>query len=379
MERLFVPSGERRTMRAWLEVDVAAIRRNTQLLKKTVGSTVGIIGVVKSDAYGHGIEKVASILDQEAVDMFAVISLEEALKVRQVSRKPVLILNYLETAEILEAIDQGFTLTLYDREQIAQLERLAARSGRRVAVHVKTETGLNRLGMSADETVDFLLSQRHFPHIHVQAVFSHLAQASSYDLNLEQLRRLQDVILRTSDKISVLPFHLVSSYAIANFQEGYLDAVRTGLAFYGTDDVLPGIEPCLAFKAFVAQVKSIDAGEGVSYEHLWRAKRDSDIAVITAGYGEGFTMALTGHAEALIGGHRVPIIGKIAMNLCVADVTGLPIKRGDEAVLIGSQAAEDGSTQTIRVADLARASGIRHHEIVTRLGSAVPRRYVNDK
>lgn len=366
-------------MRAWLEVDVAAIRHNARLLKKTVGSTVGVIGVIKSDAYGHGIEKVASILDQEAVDMFAVISLEEALKVRAVSRKPILLLNYLESAETQEAIERGFTLTLYDREQVAQLERLAARVDRRVAVHVKTETGLNRLGMSVDETVDFLLSQRHFPHLHVQAVFSHLAQASNYDLNLEQLRKLQDVLLRTSDRIPILPFHLVSSYAIANFQEGYLDAVRTGLAFYGTDDILPGIEPCLTFKAHVAQVKSINVGEGVSYEHIWRAKRDSDIAVITAGYGEGFTMALTGHAEALIGGNRVPIIGRIAMNLCIADVTGLPVKRGDEVVLIGSQTGENGHTETIRVADLARASGIRHHEIVTRLGSAAPRQYVNDK
>jgi alanine racemase len=366
-------------MRAWLEIDVAAIRTNTRIARKQIGSTVGLIAVVKSDAYGHGIEKVAQVLDQEGADMFAVITLEEAHIVRRVSRKPVLILNYLDTAETQEAIECGFTLTLYDREMIPQLERLAARANKQAKVHVKVETGLNRLGMTVDQTVDFLLGQRHFPHIHVEAVFSHLAQASNYDLNVPQLRKLQDVILRTSDRIDVLPFHLVSSYALANFSEGYLDAVRAGLVFYGTDSVLPGLEPCLTFKANVAQVKSIDAGEGVSYEHLWRAKRDSEIAVITAGYGEGFTMALTGHAEALIAGHRVPVIGKIAMNLCIADVTGLPIKRGDEVVLIGSQATEDGGIETIRVADLAQASGIRHHEIVTRLGSAVPRKYVNDK
>lgn len=366
-------------MRAWLEIDVAAIRNNTRIAKQQIGTTVGLIAVVKSDAYGHGIEKVTEVLDSEGVDMFAVITLEEALRARRFSRKPILILNYLDSAEMQEAIERGFTLALYDREMIPQLERLAARANKRAKVHVKVETGLNRLGMSVDQTVDFLLGQRHFPHIHVEAVFSHLAQATDYDLNIQQLRKLQDVILRTSDRIDVLPFHLVSSYALANFPEGYLDAVRAGLVFYGTDTVLPGLEPCLSFKANVAQVKPIDAGEGVSYEHLWRAKRDAEIAVISAGYGEGFTMALTGHAQALIAGHRVPIIGKIAMNLCVADVTGLPIKRGDEVVLIGSQTTEDGRLETIRVADLAQASGIRHHEIVTRLGSAAPRRYVNDK
>lgn len=366
-------------MRAWLEIDVAAIRHNTQLIRQQIGKTVGLIAVVKSDAYGHGLEKIVEVLDREGADMFAVITLEEALKVRRVSRKRVLILNFLEAVEVAEAIEQGFALTLYDREMIPQLERLAARIGKPVHVHVKVETGLNRLGMSVEETIDFLLGTRHFPHIRVEAVFSHLAQASSYDLNTEQLRKLQDVIMQTSDRIEVLPFHLVSSYALQNFQEGYLDAVRCGLAFYGTDDVLPGLQPCLSFKAFVAQVKPIEAGEGVSYEHLWRAKRDSDIAILTAGYGEGLTMALTGHAEALIGGYRVPIIGRIAMNMCIADVTKLPIKRGDEAVLIGTQRAHDGSEHRIRVADLARASGIRHHEIVTRLGSAAPRHYVNDK
>ncbi len=365
-------------MRAWLEVDLAIIRHNTAVIKKQIGSTVGLIAVVKSDAYGHGILKVSQVLDAAGVDMFAVTSLEEALKVRQVSHKRVLILNYLEQSEMNEAIESGFVLTLYDKEMIAQVERSAARLGRPVSVHVKVETGLNRLGMSIEETVDFLTSQRHFPHIHVEAVFSHLARATDYQENVAQLRKLQDVILQTQDRIEVLPFHLVSSYALANFKEGYMDAVRTGLAFYGTDDVLPGLEPCLSFKAHVAQVKSIEAGEGVSYEHLWRAQKDSEIAIITAGYGEGFTQALTGHAEALIGGHRVPIIGKIAMNLCVADVTRLPIKRGDEVVLIGSQKNEQGETDTIRVADLAQASGIRHHEIVTRLGAASPRKYLNE-
>lgn len=365
-------------MRAWLEVDLGVIRRNAALVKKKVGSNVGLIAVVKADAYGHGIETIAKTLDTAGVDMFAVISLEEALKVKQNSRKPVLILNYLDSQQISEAIEHGFTLTLYDREMIPQIERAAERLGRQAKVHLKVETGLNRLGVSIDDAVDFLISQRHFPNVRVEAVFSHLADATNYQLNLEQLRRLQDVILRTQDKIEILPFHLVSSYALDNFQEGYLDAVRVGLAFYGTDNVIEGLEPCLTYKTVVAQVKPIETGEGVSYNHLWRAQKDTDIAILSAGYAEGFTQALTGKAEALINGYRVPIIGKIAMNLCVADVTNLPIKRGDEVVLIGSQKNQTGEIETINVTELAKSSGLRHHEIVTRIGTAVPRKYLGE-
>lgn len=365
-------------MRAWLEINLDAVRHNYAVVKKQIGSNVGLIAVVKSDAYGHGIEKITKTLDAAGVDMFAVISLEEALKVKQQSRKPVLILNYLDNQELGEAIEHGFVLTLYDKEMVPLIERTAQRLGRKAKVHLKVETGLNRLGMAIEDAIDFLVSQRHFPNIHVEAVFSHSSRAQDYQSNVEQLRKLQDLILRTQDKIEILPFHLVSSYALANFREGYLDAVRIGLAFYGTDDVLADLEPCLMFKTVVAQVKPINTGDGVSYDHLWVAKRDTDIAVLSAGYGEGFTQALTGHAEALINGFRVPIIGKIAMNLCVADVTRLPIKRGDEVVLIGSQKAPTGEFETIRVADLAKEAGLRHHEIVTRIGSAVPRKYLGE-
>jgi len=365
-------------MRAWLEIDLEAIRHNYGVVRQKIGSQVGLIAVVKADAYGHGIETISRLLSECGVDMFAVISLEEALKVKANSRKPVLILNYLDNRELTEAIEHGFILTLYDRELIPLIQRLAERVGKRAKVHVKVETGLNRLGMSPEETIDFLISQRHFPNIQVEAVFSHLTSANDYSSNLEQLRKIQDLILQTQDRIDVLPFHLASSYALANFQEGYLDAVRVGLAFYGTDEVLPDLRPCLAFKSVVAQVKSIGAGEGVNYDHIWRAERDADIAIISAGYAEGFTMALTGHAEALINGYRVPIVGKIAMNLCAADVTRLPIKRGDEVVLIGSQKTPAGHIETIRVADLAKDANLRHHEIVTRLGSAAPRIYIGE-
>lgn len=364
-------------MRAWAEIDLPAIRHNAGLVKKQIGSNVGLIAVVKTDAYGHGIDTVVETLEQCDVDMYAVTTLDEALRVRKLSRKSILLLNYLNYVEMQEAIERGFSLTLYDKELIAQIQRIAEKANKQARVHVKVETGLNRLGMSVAEACDFLTSQRHFPNITVEAVFSHLAKATDYESNQKQLKQLQEILWYTQGKIEILPFHLASSGALANFQEGYLDAVRVGLALYGTDELLPGLLPCLSFKSVVAQVKTIEEGEGVGYDHLWTAKRASKIAVVSAGYGEGFTQALTGKAEVLINGYRVPVVGKISMNLCMADVTNVPVKRGDEVVLVGTQHGSTGRSETIRVTDLAQQANLRHHEIVTRIGTTVPRRYIH--
>jgi alanine racemase len=362
-------------MRAWLEVDLNAIRHNYQLVKQKVGRDVGVIGVVKSDAYGHGLEEVVKVLDGQDIDIFAVIDLNEAIRVRAVSQRPVLILGYLDAKETIEAIERGFILSLYDREAIAVIQRTAERLGKTARVHVKIETGLNRLGMSIEEAIDFLSGQRMFPNIKVEAIYSHLTDASDRQEDLKQLRKIQDFLTDMRDIIDLLPIHLASSYSLANFSEGYFDAVRVGLALYGVDEVLPGLIPSLQCKSLIAQVKPLKKGEGTSYEHLFIAPEDMTIAIISIGYGEGLSQMLTGKAQALIKGKKVPIIGKICMNLCVIDTKGLPVKRGDEAVLIGSQKDDRGEIETLTVSELARISLMRHHEIITRLGCALPRIY----
>jgi len=363
-------------MRAWLEINLDNLGSNYDIVKKTVGSNVGVIAVVKSDAYGHGIEKVAATLDAKGVDMFAVISLEEARQVRQVSQRSVLIMGYLTESEISAAIEEGFVLSLYDKPLIRDYERIASRLKRRARVHLKIETGLNRLGVSAEDAVDLLLTKRHFSHVVIESLFSHLISAGDREKDMKQLRILQEIILKIQGKMELLPIHLVSSGGLAVFPEGYFDAVRVGLALYGVEPVLAGLTPTLECRAVVNQVKNLQRGDGVSYDHLFIAPKPMTVAVVSLGYGEGYSQALTGVAKMIVKGRVCPNVGKICMNHTIVDVTGLDVKRGEQVTVIGKETASDGHQASVTVAELAKLAGLRHHEIITRLGAVLPKKYL---
>ncbi len=363
-------------MRAWLEINLDILGANYQLVRNKIGAGVDLMAVVKADAYGHGLDRIAKELDVLGVDAFAVISLDEARRVRRQSARPVLIMGYLDQKEIAEAIDEEFILSLYDRELIVLYERTASRIGKLARVQMKVETGLNRLGIEIDEAADILTGQHRFPHVSVEAIFSHLAEASNRSADLEQLRRLQQLLVKTQGRTPLLPIHFVSSGSLENFPEGRFDAVRVGLALYGVDESLPGTKPTLTCKSVVMQVKPVAIGEGVSYGHLFVAEKPSSIAVVAIGYAEGYTQALTGRAEVLVKGKRVKVIGKICMNLLAIDITDLPVRRGDEVVLLGSQKDERGQVTTVTASELASWSNLRHHEIITRFGTALPKLYL---
>lgn len=363
------------SMHAWLEIDCDVVRQNTSRVREYIGSGVDIIAVVKTEAYGHGLSEMTALLDSENVQSFAVMTLDEARQARQHSAKPILIMGYLDTKEVTDAIEEEFVLSLYDREQFAPYQRFAERMGKRLKAHLKLETGLNRLGVSPEEAKVFLTGLRHFPNLEVEALFSHLACADQRDQNLKQLRVIQNLLVDIQGQAPLLPIHLVSSYALRDFKEGYFDAVRVGLALYGIDEVIEGLTPALACKSRVMQVKVVAVGESVSYGHYFTAERPTTIAVISIGYGDGLSQIFRGQMSVLINGQKFPIIGQICMNHIIADVTDSSVKRGDEVVVIGSQKAVDGSVATITVTELAQQGRIRHHEIVTRLGRALIKKY----
>jgi len=360
-------------MRAWLEIDLGVISHNYDLIKAQIGQRVGVIAVVKSDAYGHGIETIVPLLDKKGVLAYAVISLDEAIRVRKVSNTPVLILGYLDDREIEDAITWGFVLSLFDKNLLPLYERTAERVGRKAIVHVKVETGLNRLGMQMEEVEKLLDEQERYPHIRIESIYSHLSTSSEREENLHQLERMEKLLARLHAEGDKFPIHMANSYSLGNFKEGYFNAIRVGLALYGVDAVLPNMQPSLTCKSVIIQRKKVKAGEGISYNKLFRAPTDMEVGVIGIGYAEGLTQALTGKANVIVEGHKTPILGQICMNLSVIDLTDLPGERGTEVVVVGTQ-----KNESIRVTDLAKAAGIRHHEILTRFGLALPRIYVND-
>lgn len=358
-------------MRAWLEIDLDVLGENYQQIRSTIGSGVDLMAVVKADAYGHGIDRISQELDRLGVNSFAVFSLDEARRVRLQSAKPILIMGYLDNKEISASIAEDYILSLYDRELIVLYERMALRIGKLARVQMKVETGLNQLGIAIDEAADVLTGQHRFPHVSVEAVFSHLANSTDRVANLEQLGRLQQLLVKTQGRTPLLPIHFVSSGSLENFPEGRFDAVRVGLALYGVDEATSGLKPTFTCKSVVMQVKEIAAGEGVGYGHLFVAKHKTTIAVIAIGYAEGYTQALTDRSEVLVKGKRVQVLGEIRMNLITIDVTNLTVRRGDEVVLLGTQKDEHGTSATITTTELALWSRLRHHEIITDRKSVV--------
>ncbi|MBI4948499.1 alanine racemase [Candidatus Berkelbacteria bacterium] len=363
-------------MRAYAEINLSAVRSNIRVIEQNIGRSIDIIAVVKSDAYGHGITEIVKTIDSfESIKTYAVNTIEEADKVAAQTSKDILVLGYLDNKEILDAIDSNYIISLYDKEQLLQIERIGERINQVVRVQLKIETGLNRLGFSVEEAEDFLLNQDRYKHVKTEAIFSHLYKASSSVDSAKQFQILQELISKVSSKIEPLPMHLCSSYSLGHFKQGYLDAVRLGLALYGVDSVLPNLEPSFSVKSQIMQLKKIHKGDGVSYGHLFIAQKDMTIGVANIGYADGLSQCFKGKMNVLVRGKKTPVLGQICMNHIIFDLSDIECKRGDEVVIIGKQKANDDSEAQILVAELASDVGIRHHEIITRLGTILPRVY----
>jgi alanine racemase len=328
------------------------------------------MAVVKADAYGHGIEPIAKVCDEWGVTGYAVISLEEAQRIRSVSNRDVLIMGFLTDSEYEEANRSGFLLSLYDIELVPILIGASRTSQKPARVHLKVETGLNRLGIEPSDALDLLNCLSESPEIRIESVFSHLANSADQFENARQWQRFQPVLNTARSMRVEVSAHLTKSHALKPFPESFLSFVRVGLAVYGFEEVIPGLIPALTAKSVVMQRKKLRAGDGVSYLHMFRADRDMEIAVVAMGYSEGLSLSMSEKIDMLVNGHRVRQIGRICMNLCMIDVTGIPAKRGDEVVVIGTQGSE-----TIRACDIAERTGLRQHEIVTRIGKSLPKRY----
>lgn len=364
-------------MRSWLEVDLGKLAKNYSVVSNHVGAGRGVVAVVKSDAYGHGIERVSRELDRLGVAGYAVISLEEALVVRRQSDRPVLAMGYLDDREIEEAIRAGITLSLYDSELVPIYCAAAHRVGKPARVQLKVETGLNRLGVPLEDASVLLANWESYGALHLEGIYSHLATSSDRATDIEQNIAFVEFLKCVPPQFTHTLVHLCNSHGLAPFPEGFYDQVRVGLALYGVEEVLPGLEATLECKSVVQQRKRVRRGQGVSYNKLFRAPNDMDVAVVAIGYAEGLSQSLTGKMSILVNGHLRPVIGQICMNLCVIDVEGVPAGRGDAVTIIGSQRSPSGETLTLRVADMAKAAGIRHHEIITRLGLSLPRVYIS--
>jgi serine/alanine racemase len=371
-----------RTERAWAEINLTNLRHNVKALREILPAGSELMAVVKANAYGHGDVEIAANLNHIGVSSFAVATIDEGIRLRTHGIKgDILILGYTLPERAVELVRHHLTQTAIDYDHAKQLNAF----GKPMAVHIKINTGMNRLGESCNRTaeIDKILRCQ---NLEVCGIFTHLCVADStqtgdIEFTTNQIYSFYAVQDRLRQLGHTLPkVHIQSSYGVLNYPELQCDYARIGIALYGAlsspDDKTKlqlDLRPVLALKARVALIRTITAGEGVSYGRQFMAQRDTRVAVISIGYADGLPRNLSYEkAYVLIRGCRAPIIGRICMDQLTVDITDIPVvKRGDIATLIG----KDGS-EKITAEQVAANAGTITNELLSRLGTRLERIFI---
>ncbi|MEW6517523.1 MAG: alanine racemase [candidate division FCPU426 bacterium] len=364
----------------WAEIDLAALRWNFGQVRKLVGRTTRILAVVKANAYGHGAVACSRVLAAAGVDQLGVATVEEGRELREAGiRKPLVVFGLVQPQEAAEVARLGLAPTVVSAVQVRALAQAARRRGRRLGVHVKVDTGMGRIGIHPEETGSFvrwLLTQ---PGLSLAGVFTHFANADGGDRTL--LRRqikLQCDAAQAAREAGGRGFavHMANSAAVMETPEAHADMVRPGLMLYGLYPAprlrrRAALRPVLSWRTRIIQVKQVPAGTGLSYGHTFTTRRPSRIATLPVGYADGYSRGLSNRGTVLVRGRECPVVGRVCMDMCLADVTGLgEVQAGEEAVLIGRQ-----GRQTLGAERMAGTLKTISYEVVSTIGSRVPRRF----
>ena len=364
-------------------VDLDAIYENLNELKSHIRPGTRVCAVIKTDAYGHGAVPVAKWI-RKLADFFAVATVEEGMELRKNGIwEPILILGHTPASLYREAIELGLRMNVYELSQAEAISNIAVSLGKTAYLHMKLETGMNRLGFSPDEeSLQAAETMSRLPGVCLEGLFSHLARADEADKTdaYRQLNIFQkfDTALRARG-VKIPIRHIGNSAAMIDLPEFSYDMMRAGIALYGMypseevsmDQVL--LKPALRLVSRVIFVKTIEVGESVGYGGTFTAKRKTTIATIGIGYGDGYPRKLSGKADVLLHGKRAPICGRVCMDQLMVDVTDIPdVKEEDEAVLIG----RDGN-EVITVEELSALADTFNYEFVCDLGKRIPRIYIS--
>lgn len=375
-----VKDGATKTRLLWAEVDLAAIEHNVRQAIKAVGDTVKVMAVVKANAYGHGLVPVAKAARRAGASSFGVAIPEEGVALRAAGiEEPILILAEVAHEAVPLVIDSGLTATVFSLGSARALSDAAMRRDKTVRVHVKVDTGMNRVGLTPEGTPALINELRRMPGLDIEGIFTHFAEADNpaSGYTADQLGRFT-ALLEELEAAGICPpvKHAANSAGVYLYPESHFDMVRVGISLYGLhpSEATKGtvdLRPALSLKARLSFIKNVARGEGVSYGRTYRAPRDTVIATVPAGYGDGYSRLLSNRAEVLIGGRKYPAVGNICMDQFMVDVgPGATAAVGDEVVLIGRQGAEE-----ITADEIAALLGTINYEVVCMINGRVPRVY----
>lgn len=382
---------------AWVDVDLKALEHNLRAIRSRLGSDAAaerpaLMAVVKAGAYGHGAVAVSRALEAAGVDWLGVALLEEGAEIRKAGvAAPILVLGTARPAKIALYRHYRLVPTISSLAELALWRDWTAGQSEEQPIHLKVDTGMGRLGVALDEVGEALDAIRRHPRLRLAGLLSHFGDADDLasPRNAIQEERFEGVValLRPEERERLL-LHMANSAAALHRPRSRRRLVRLGIAIYGIDPVEvdpqeaargdgpssesgPPLRPVMSLRARIVQLKEVPAGSALSYGGRTVTRRRSLIATVPVGYADGYSWRLTGKAEALVRGARVPVAGSVTMDMTLFDVTGTEARLGDEMVLLGRDGGEE-----IRATDLAAQAGTISWEILCHLGLRLPRRYV---
>ena len=359
--------------RVWAEVDLDAIWENMVHMKENIAEKTKILAVIKTDGYGHGGVPIAKMLEQlDFMFGYAAATYEEAHVLREAGvKKPILILGYTFPYCYEELIREEIRPAVYRRDTVEELVAAAAKVGQKAKVHIKVDTGMGRIGITPDEEgLEFVRFLMGHPELEVEGIFTHFAKSDEEDKTsaYHQLALFQNFIDRIQTELGLtIPVkHCSNSAAILEMPQANMDMVRAGITTYGlypseevSKDIVP-LRAAMSLYSHIVYCKTIHAGQSVSYGGLFTAQKDTRVATIPVGYGDGYPRSLSGKGYVLIRGKKAPILGRVCMDQFMVDISEIPgVMEGDKVTLLGV----DG-TERITAEELGELSGRFNYEFV---------------
>jgi alanine racemase len=361
-------------------IDLDALVFNHRQVQKYLKGRSQVIAVVKANAYGHGAVSVTRALEAVGAQFFAVAFIDEGIELRQAGvRRPILVMGGFVQDQVPALFDYHLTPVLFHHDHLDWLAATMKGGHSELKVHVKVDTGMGRLGLLPQEVLPFVKRLSEIPHLFLEGLMSHFADE---DLKNTQVAKDQVHLYGKvydelkGEGVAVSCLHMANSAAMLGFEEGWWNWVRPGITLYGytpsrsLTGILP-FKPVMTLKSRITHLRKVPAGTTISYGRTFTARRESLIAVLPIGYADGYPRTLSNRGSVLVGGQRVRIVGRVCMDMVMLDVTNVrDVYMGQEVVLIGSQGKE-----MVSAMELAEETGTIPHEILSSIGSRIPRIY----
>ncbi len=377
---------ENKIRAAWVEIDTKMAIKNFERIKKRArenNKDTKICAVVKANSYGMGSIELSKLYVESGVDMLAVAILSEALEIRdKIIDTNILVLGYTPDDLFEDALKNNITLTIYTYEQAYNLNEIAKKFDKKANIHIKIETGMNRLGfITLSENADKIKDIHDLSNINIEGIYTHFARADEKDkstahMQMKAFSYFIDLLEQRNVNIPIK--HAANSAAIIDLSEYTFDMVRPGiilLGFYPSDEVNKDnlkIEPCITLKAKLANVKTVPINTGISYGHTFKTKKTTVIGTVPLGYADGFSRSLSNNYYVVVKGKKCLLLGRICMDQFMIDLTNVDNPQiGDEVIIYGN-----GHDAALSIDDVAKMRSTISYEVASTLSYRLPRKYI---